>query len=222
MHMSIFKDLFGKENKGDSSNPEVIRDASYNKTLGEEIEAVKSGTINKIYPILKPGDWVGIQAGALRQTLIGTPEDPKLVIAYGYDAPNNFIFINYSDINESNTVDNILAQAYKNLDEYEVPLNEVMPGKVIIVDGKDFCSEKILDTPFMLSMHKKLGSPELWVSIPRRRCMMITSAFNDEGVMQQFMSVHNKTWSDASYGNAPIINSLFQIKEGNIVGIIEV
>lgn len=34
------------------------------------------------------------------------------------------------------------------------------------------------------------------------------------------MSVHSDTWSDDSYGNAPIINSLFVVVDGEINGVI--
>jgi hypothetical protein len=46
--MGLFTRLFGKEDK------------AAGKRLEKEIEQIKSGEINRIYPILKPGDWIGI------------------------------------------------------------------------------------------------------------------------------------------------------------------
>ncbi|MEM1219469.1 MAG: hypothetical protein AAGH79_11170, partial [Bacteroidota bacterium] len=66
--MSMFKRIFGSGNK--ESDQQVEKD----------IEQIKSGQITKIYPILKPGDWVGIRAGAIKQTILGTQEEPLLVL----------------------------------------------------------------------------------------------------------------------------------------------
>lgn len=78
--MGLFKRIFGKD------------DSESNKRVESDINKIKTGQVYKIYPILKPGDWVGIQAGALKLTIIGTKEQPELVVAFGYDAPSNFVF----------------------------------------------------------------------------------------------------------------------------------
>ncbi len=219
--MSFLKKLFGQNNKTESNNSEkkdfeVITDPEQNKKFDEDLEKIKTGKVDKVYPILKPGDWVGIKAGALRQNLIGDKENPKLVVGFGYDAPNNFVFLNYSDYQEREKLEQMVGQAYDNLYNFEVTFNEVVPNKVIIIDGQDFCSEKILDTKFMKALQDKMGGDKLVVSIPRRRCMMVTNAFEEDGIFEQFLSVHNKTWSDESYGNPQIINSLFVVKNGEI------
>jgi hypothetical protein len=102
-----------------------------------------------------------------------------------------------------------------------VILNEVVPNKVIIIDGKDFCSEKILDPKFMKALQDKMGGSELVVSIPRRRCMMVTNSLHEESIYEQFMSVHSNTWKDDSYGNPPIINALFRVVNGEIASVKE-
>jgi hypothetical protein len=216
--MSFFKKLFGQDNKAQEEKKdfEVITDPERNKKFEDDLNKIKSGEVNKVFPILKPGDWVGIKAGALRQTLIGDKENPKLVVGFGYDAPSNFVFLNYSDYQDRENLEKMVEQAYDNLYNYEVTLNEVVPNKVIIIDGQDFCSEKILDVNFMRALQNKMGGVKLVVSIPRRRCMMVTNSFEDEAIFNQFLSVHNKTWSDESYGNPPIINSLFVVKDGEI------
>lgn len=219
--MSFIKKLFGQnnkaqENKTEKKDFEVITDPERNKKFEEDLDKIKSGQVNKVYPILKPGDWVGIKAGALRQTLIGDKDDPKLVVGFGYDAPNNFVFLNYSDYPEREKLEKIVGQAYENLHQYEVTFNEVVPKKVLVFDGQDFCSEKILDAKFMKSLQDFLGGDKLVVSIPRRRCMMVTNSFEEEGIFEQFLKVHSDAWSDDSYGNPPIINSLFVVKNGEI------
>lgn len=37
------------------------------------------------FPVLKPGDWVGIAHGSVHQTLLGEPDKPELVIGFGME-----------------------------------------------------------------------------------------------------------------------------------------
>ncbi len=207
--MGLFKRIFGK---GDSES---------DKRLESDVEKIQTGQVNKIYPILKPGDWVGIKAGALRQTLFGTQEQPELVVAFGYDAPSNFVFLMPKDI-EGKDPNQILKEAYQNLEEIvsEFEISETLNRKVLTASGHDFSSEKILCKSHMLKAHQLLNAKELLVSIPRRRCMMVTSRQADKEILSTFVNLHNHAWEDDSYGNAPILNALFVVIDGQIDGII--
>lgn len=196
-------------------------DVASDKIAESDLQQIKSGAVNKIYPILKPGDWIGIQAGALKQTLIGTQEEPELVVAFGYDAPNNFVFLMPDDL-EGKDPGRILQEAYDNLEkiESEFEISETLNRQVLTASGKDFSSEKILCKSHMLKAHALLNAKELYVSIPRRSCMMVTSKRVDEELLNTFLYLHNHTWNDETYGNAQIINALFVVVDGNIDGII--
>ena len=205
--MKIFDKIWRKDDK--TVEPELQKVA----------EMVESGKSNKVYPILKPGDWVGIQNGALRKTLIGTPENPELVIAFGYDTPSNFFFLTQHDLQRLDP-DQVLKDAYKNLEEYEVEIevSQNLGGKVLFCSGRDFCSEKILLPQFMMAAHQLLGAEKLLVSIPRRRCMMIMGQTQDRDLMRVFLHLHGEAWKDDSYGNPPIANIIFQVEKGEIEG----
>lgn len=207
--MGVFKRILGK------GNPEL------DKRIENEIEQIESGKITKIYPILKSGDWVGIRYGAIKQTIIGTPENPELVVGFGYDTPTNFVFLTHKDL-EGKDPNEAVKNAYSNLEEYnqEFEISSVLNGKVLLASGKDFSSEKILCKNHMMAAHELLKSDELLVSIPRRRCMMITSKHEDKELFNTFIGLHKDAWNDDSYGNAPIIDALFVIKDGVIDGII--
>lgn len=207
--MGLFTRIFGKEDK------------EADKRIEQEIEQIKSGHITKVYPILKPGDWVGIKAGALKQTLIGTQEEPELVIGFGYDAPTNFVFLMPSDI-EGKDANQMGKDAFDNLEKIEsnFEISEALNRKVLTASGQDFSSEKILCRNHMLKAHDLLQSKELFVSIPRRRCMMVTSRQADKELLNTFVALHKNAWEDDSYGNAPILNALFVIIDGQIDGII--
>ncbi len=207
--MGLFKKIFG------GGNPES------DKNVEKEIEQIKSGEINKVYPVLKPGDWVGIQAGALKQTLFGTQEEPSLVIAYGYDAPTNFVFLMPQDL-EGKDPAAVLQEANDNLENYpqEFEMTDDEHGKMLFASGQDFSSEKILCKSHMMKAHEMLGSEELLVSIPRRTVMTVIGRDADEANIETFVKVHKFTYADDSYGNAPILNALFIVKEGEIEGLI--
>lgn len=207
--MGLFNRIFGKG------------DAESDKRVASDIQKIKSGQVNKVYPILKPGDWVGIQAGALKQTLFGTQEQPELVVAFGYDAPSNFVFLMPKDL-EGKDPNQMLKEAYDNLERIEsnFEISETLNRQVLTASGQDFSSEKILCKSHMLKAHDLLKAKELLVSIPRRRCMMITSRQADKELLNTFVQLHIHAWEDDSYGNAPILNALFVVIDGQIDGII--
>ncbi len=188
----------------------------------KEIEKIIEQTENsdkKIYPILKPGNWVGLKAGALSNTLIPAENGAEVVIAYGMDTPDNFVFLTQKHL-ETMDGKQITSEAFENLGNYEAELEFVgsLDNKAVATNGKDFSSEIILSKAHMLKAHAMLDAEELLVSIPRRTCMTIISRDVDEETMNKFAYLHNFTWNDDSFGNAPITNSLFIVKEGTIVG----
>lgn len=72
----------------------------------------------------------------------------------------------------------------------------------------------------MMKAHELLNAKELLVSIPRRRCMMVISRQADKELLNSFVQLHNNAWEDGSYGNAPILNALFVVIDGQIDAII--
>ncbi|WP_434036216.1 DUF1444 family protein [Formosa sp. 4Alg 33] len=188
----------------------------------EEIDEIVEQTKNsdqKIYPILKPGNWVGLRAGALNSNLIQTEAGPKVVIAYGMDTPDNFVFLTQQHL-ETMDAKEITNEAFRNLGNYETEFtySEVLQNKVLTSSGNDFSSERILNEAHMLKAHAMLEADELFVSVPRRTCMMVISRDADEDLLGAFLNLHKDAWEDDSYGNAPIANILFTMKEGHITG----
>ncbi|REE08145.1 uncharacterized protein DUF1444 [Winogradskyella pacifica] len=188
----------------------------------EEIDKIVEQTKNsdqKIYPILKPGNWVGLRAGALNSNLIQTEAGPKIVIAYGMDTPDNFVFLTQQHL-ETMDQKEITNEAFRNLRNYETEFtySEALQNKVLTSSGNDFSSERILNEAHMLKAHAMLEAEELFVSVPRRSCMMVISRDSDEALLGTFLNLHKDAWEDDSYGNAPIANILFTMKAGRITG----
>ena len=192
------------------------------KKSSEEIEKIKEESENgnhKIYPILKPGDWVGIKAGAIKQTLVGDEQNPQVVIGFGYDTPENFVFLTQQHL-EKMDANQILNEAYQNLEDYktEFEYSKALDNKVLTSSGLDFSSERILSKNHMLKAHQMLNADEILVTIPRRRCMMVVAKNSEKELLNTFVGLHQNAWQDDSYGNAPIANMLFVLKCGDIVG----
>ncbi|PKG53479.1 hypothetical protein [Olleya sp. 1-3] len=200
----MWKTLFGKK----KSNEEIEK-------IKEESESGK----HKIYPILKPGDWAGIKAGAIKQTLVGNEQNPKVVIGFGYDTPENFVFLTNQHLEKMDS-NQILKEAYQNLEDYktEFEYSKTLENKALTSSGLDFSSERILSKNHMLKAHKMLNSEEILVTIPRRRCMMVVAKNSEKKLLNTFIGLHQNAWQDDSFGNAPIANMLFVMKDGNIVG----
>lgn len=205
--MSILKKIFGKPQR--EQDKQAIADN----------EQVKAGAITEIYPILKPGSWEGLKQGALKQTIFGTEDNPDLVIAFGYNAPSNFIFLTPEHI-KGKDPQKIITGAFINLENVSIDfeVSGTLQQKVITASGNEFSSEKILCKSHMQKAHQLLQAEELLVSIPRRRCMMITSKQFGKEIVNQFMKLHLHAWGDASYANAPIINALLSVEDGEISG----
>lgn len=188
----------------------------------EEIAKIVEQTENsdqKIYPILKPGDWVGLKAGALSSTLIPSEDGAEVVIGYGMDTPDNFVFLTQQHL-ETMDAKQITQEAFTNLENYSTDFEfvEALNNKALASSGNDFSSERILSKAHMLKAHAMLEAEELLVSIPRRTCMTVISRQADEDTINKFAYLHNYTWEDDSFGNAPITNSFFIVKDGVIVG----
>lgn len=173
----------------------------------------------KIYPILKPGSWVGLKAGALNSNLINSENGPKVVIGYGIDTPDNFVFLTKKHL-ETMDGQQITQQAFQNLENYNTVFeySETFDNKVVTSSGNDFSSERILSVSHMLKAHEMLEADELLVSLARRTCMMAISRNADQQLLNKFVYLHEFTWNDDSFGNAAISDILFIVKEGRITG----
>lgn len=174
-----------------------------------------------IYPVIKPGDWVGIKHGAVYTILIGSDEAPEVVIGYGYDTAENFIFLTHQDsvkvdLNAS------VKQAFSNIDSTDVTFtpSSLLDNKLLTASGEPFSSEAILSKKQMLKAHELLNAKQLFVSIARRTGLMAISKDSSEDLLDKFLYLHHDAWTDDTFGNAPIANMLFVIEDGEISGTV--
>lgn len=175
----------------------------------------------KYFPILKNGDWAGLDKGAVHQPFIGQKEHPEVVISYALDEEKSYIFLNESDKN-SLDFDMVRKHAFDNLNSIEVTfdMSDDSENPMLFASGKPFSSEAILSSKQMQKAHKLLNAKQILVSIPRRTVLTAVSREADPDTLRKFIYFHNYTWEDDSYGNARITNDLFVLENGEIVGTI--
>jgi len=170
------------------------------------------------YPVLKSGQWRGLDQGVLSKSIIGSKEDPKLVTVFGYETAESIVYLTSGNKGNIDT-GKVVKQAYKNLDSMVVDftLSKALDNKVLTASGKTFSSEAILSQVQMLKAHKILKAEEIVVSIARSTGLMIMDKNASKEIRKKFIYLHNVAWNEDDYGNAKIINSLFVLKNGEII-----
>ena len=173
----------------------------------------------KFYPIFKPGDWSGMKMAA-NTIFLGDESNPLLLIGYGYSLENSFTFLTILDLKKQ-SIESIHSEAVKNIEEYPVniEISKAIDQPILMASGSDFSSEKILSNTFLEMAQEKLNTKEMLVSIPRRTCIMMMSKNADADNITKFVELHYHAWNDNSYGNAPIFNGLFIVKNGKIESV---
>jgi hypothetical protein len=69
----------------------------------------------------------------------------------------------------------------------------------------------------MKDAQRLLETNEIYVAIPRRKCLMLIAKNNAKG-LGTFFDMQMKTWDDDSHGNAPILISFITMSEGVVTG----
>lgn len=189
------------------------------KALEKEIDS----TIDEkaFLPILKAGDWVGLECGAVRQTLLGTKDDPKLVVGFGLDTSEHYVFLMGKDASTIN-LENAVRYAYENLDAMPVTfeLYESFDNKLVKAMGEPLSSEIILSVKHMLKIHEVLDAKQLMVSIPKRGRFMAISREAPQQLLNKFACIHNHTWEDDGYDDVPLTDLFFVVENGEIVDVL--
>lgn len=213
--MSFFKNLFNKSEKSENipqqSPGETGLPSSHNRQISQ--------VAGKVFPVIKSGDWDGIEQGAIKQTIIGTPENPIIVVGFAYDESANYRFALHHELKEGTTPQNIVDEAYANIDAYPSAFDpfDGENGVILTTSGSAYSSEKILCFDFMKEAQEILNTDTIIVSIPRRTCMSIIDFHANENLINDFKKLHYHTYQDDSYNNAQITDGFFIVKDGDIV-----
>jgi len=164
----MFKNIFGRKKKIVATTEQTDSKVLLAQLLAKNEKA----GLGKLYPILKPADWVG-RPHAVYIPWIGDEENAQVLIAFGFDAGENLTFLtNQQAVGMKKS--EIYEMAIQNIAALSSPITicDVQGHAIATASGHDFAAEKIFDSNFLHELGAKLDSNELLISIPRRRCLM--------------------------------------------------
>lgn len=184
----------------------------------KELNEILSGNGGKIYPVLRNGEWTGIQNGALYKPLIGTLENPKIVIAIAHDMPNNLIYVPYTPGSHFDDLNAMYDEAQKNLEEIKVSYEVTKHKGHFKVDasGHEFSSEFLLHKPFLDELHKILKSDEILVAVPRRGYFKAISSNTVKDIYNTFIDEYESAFDNDEIEKPQITHGVFVIKDSVI------
>jgi len=162
-----------------------------------------------VFPMIKRADWKGIDL-VRSQSFLNIGEKPELAIIFAQDAGNSFVYMTESDLLLPGVAENF-KNCQKNIDAYpyEIVLAASLGNRVFTASGEDHSAEKVLSPIFLAEACRALNTDRLVISIPRRRCLMVTSYYEDFQTLENFFRLHFVAWEEEDYGNEQISDMVF-------------
>jgi hypothetical protein len=180
-----------------------------------------------LLPCLKEFKWVG-RADTVCRALWDQVQSPFMPwVAFGFDHPHTFEFINTNRVGELNTTAqeieaNALAALRERPAKWEPVDVDAKDGKtlrILTCAGDFFAAEHVLDPEFMRQAQKILKCSGLFVGVPRRGLLMATSANQDQDLIAGFAGAVAGQFSRE--GSALISPMSLAMTDGAIVGIFD-
>lgn len=183
-----------------------------------ELNQILAGNGGKIYPVLRNGEWVGIEHGALFQPIIGTFENPKIVVAIAHDMPANLVYVPYKPEFGLDGLDAIYDEAQKNLEAIEVSYEVFKHNGHFEVNasGHEFSSEFLLHKPFLNELHTVLKSDEILVAVPRRGYFKAIASNTSRDLYNSFIEEYEFAFESGPSDRPQITNGVFIVQDSVI------
>ncbi|CAM3261890.1 hypothetical protein [Vibrio neptunius] len=228
MKKYLFLVLFGLANVV-SANESETKFADVSQEIKDNVKVYQEEEVGRLltsvsekdyYPMIKPGNWIGMKIGAVYQNFIGSDENPDLVIAYAVDTPEQYFFLNRSDEPKID-IESATKHAFKNLRELEIEyyFPKGFHSEVVAIKPGPFASETILSKKHMTNLQAKINADEFFVSIPTRTVLKAISMTSSDEMFEKFVVDHINSWTE--HKNARISPYLFIVKDGAIVNYVD-
>ncbi|MFT5713191.1 MAG: hypothetical protein ACI9DQ_001603, partial [Glaciecola sp.] len=173
-----------------------------------------------LYPILKQYNW-NAKGHVIYQNYLGIDENPVPLIAYGYDTPENYVFLTKEESvtkKVKTTVVGISAlndRALVNLCARDVSFQNIGPH-ALTASGDRYSAEMILCDNFLAKAQVLLGTDNILVAIPRRTVIYIAKKEMTEKEKKQFYMLVSYTYQDDSFNYAQITDLIFEFKKSTM------
>ena len=177
-------------------------------------------------PVLKEATWPGREDQVCRPLWDGASSAYMPWVAFGYDHPHTFEFIQTKQLpGLQTTAADLEARALANLCARPVKWQstelDVDGQKLRMLACMDdfFAAEHVLDAAFMRQAQQMLNARGLVVGVPRRGVLVATAADQDERLLAAFGAGVAGQYSRAQ--SALISPAVFAMTDGVIGGIVE-
>lgn len=194
----MFKKFFNKKNQNSKlDNKEVI-------------------DLGRLYPYLMNGSNPYLST-LLKRTIVGTVEEPLLVLTFGIKEDSELTLLKPKDILGSNLEDfNRSTISNMEVTGYEVEVNLWPNGACVSNTKNSLASEFILSNKIMNEFHEKLNAQEMWVSIPTRGVIFAIDKNSNADHFKQFLIGHKKLYLESENN---LMRDLLFIKNGALTGV---
>ncbi|MEO6771751.1 MAG: hypothetical protein ABI467_01860 [Kofleriaceae bacterium] len=147
------------------------------------------------------------------------PADLPIIVC-GIDGESTFGMLHKEAL--AKPADTVLAEAYANLADEVVQLDDVAGGdpeaRIIVVSGSFYAAEKVLDRAFMRSLHHDLGADLLAASAPARGCLLVGTITDDPVSIARFAELARERYDES--GRRSISPAVLLVSDGRIAGYV--
>lgn len=183
-------------------------------------------SVGDVVPCLKDPNW-GLEEWTLKRPLWRGQNSPLMPsVAFGWDHPHTFEFLNRNSLAEHGVGTAFLeGTAIRNLckrkttwEPLDIKLGWFKRARFLVCGDDYLAAEKILDPAFMNEAQRRLGANGLLVGIPRRSILFAMDAEAGVDRVGAFMAAILAQFE--SQESAPITPALFAVRNGTVVGMI--
>lgn len=170
-----------------------------------------------LYPILKHYSW-NAKSHVIYQNYLGIDESPVPLIAYGYDTPENYVFLTKKSMTINESVAGMTAlndMAVANLCAQEASFQNIGPH-ALTASGDSYSAEMILCDNFLAKAQALLGTDNILVAIPRRTVIYIAKKAMTEQEKKRFYMLVSYTYQDDSFNHAQITDLIFEFNKSTM------
>lgn len=181
----------------------------------------------EIYPLLKAADWPYRDLAVIRRLEVGQKHEGLPWVAFGYDRPDEFEILTRQEFERLGlSLEELSRIALENLARRKAgwhPLEgeaaEAVGPRALACIGDELAAERVLDRDFMLRAQRRLNAAGLLAAIPRRGFLVVIPLDAPKAaILNLVMNAQEQFHSGAS---APITPLVFIVKDGDLVGMVD-
>lgn len=173
---------------------------------------------------MKSPEWTGPASGARAHVWLGTTATPLVLVGYvWYDEGEDPIYVT-SENDRSGGNDELVAEAFENLEQYHTDFEvvEAGAGRILVSAGRPFAAERVMCESHMLLAHEKLDSSEILISVARRGAVLVCALDCSNEVKQTMIGLHAESWDNPDALTDRIVDDLVVMRAGTVTGMIPI